>query len=168
MKRLLAFCAALTFPLCSIAADNPDESFFKDAAEAGLAEVAAGKLAQTKGASQAVKDFGTKMVKDHSAANEKLKTIADAKSVKLPTEPGLTHKAKAELLEHKNGKDFDTAYVDGQIKDHEATVELLQKEITSGKDAEAKAFAKETLPKVQAHLKAITDIKAGGSGAMKH
>jgi hypothetical protein len=40
----------------------------------------------------------------------------------------------------------------------------MEKEISTGKDAEAKAFAKETLPKVQAHLKAIKDIKAGGAG----
>ncbi len=130
-------------------------------AEGGLAETAAGKLAETRGTTPSVKQFGAMMVKDHSAANEKLKGIASAKGIKLPTEPGLTQKAKAELLEHKDGAAFDQAYIDGQINDHIATEELLQKEISSGKDADAKAFAREILPTVQSHLKAIQNIKAG-------
>jgi putative membrane protein len=36
-----------------------------------------GKLAQEKGHAQAVKDFGAMMVKDHSAANERLKADED-------------------------------------------------------------------------------------------
>ena len=58
-------------PVLAFAA-NMDESFFKNAAEGGMAEVNAGQLAQTKGASQSVKDFGAMMVKDHTAANQKL------------------------------------------------------------------------------------------------
>ncbi|MGL1585774.1 DUF4142 domain-containing protein, partial [Vibrio parahaemolyticus] len=45
----------------------------------------AGTLAQNKGSSQAVKDFGAMMVKDHSAANDKLKSIAAGENVTLPT-----------------------------------------------------------------------------------
>jgi len=164
MRKYLFLLAAATLPLGAMAADkSPDEGFYEDAAEAGLAEVATGKLAQTKGASPAVKEFAAMMVKDHSAANAKLKAIADAKGIKLPTEPGLKHKAKKEMLEHQDGADFDKGYIDGQIKDHEETAALLEKEIANGKDPEAKAFARETLPKVQAHLKAINAIKAGHS-----
>jgi putative membrane protein len=161
MKRVIALLAAAV-PFLGFAADsNPDQTFFTNIAEGGLAEVAAGKLAQAKGTSERVKDFGAMMVKDHSAANENLRSIAASKGVKLPTEPGLTQKAKMELLEHKSGAEFDRAYIDGQINDHIATEELLQKEISTGKDPEAKAFAREILPKVQSHLKKIQDIKAG-------
>jgi hypothetical protein len=37
---------------------------------------------------------------------------------------------------------------------------LFRKEISSGQDADAKAFASETLPTLRAHLKAITKIAA--------
>src|SRR5262245_50387665 len=43
-----------TLPLAASAADNPDQSFYKKAAEAGMAEVQAGQMAQEKGMNPAV------------------------------------------------------------------------------------------------------------------
>jgi putative membrane protein len=126
MKKLLVLLL-LSVPAVSLAADNPDESFFKDAAEAGMAEVAAGKMAQTQGSSQAVKDFGAMMVKDHSAANAKLKKIAATKGVKLPDGPSLMQKAMNKKTGMKSGDSFDKDYIEGQIKAHKDTVDLLQK-----------------------------------------
>ena len=127
-----AFSIALLFclPVAALAADNPDESFFKKAAEAGMAEVEAGKLAQEKGTSQAVKDFGAMMVKDHSEANAKLTKIAVAKDVELPKGPGMMSMAREKKTEMKSGESFDKDYIRGQIKAHKDTVELLQKEST--------------------------------------
>jgi len=147
-------------PLASFAASNPDESFFKDAAQAGMAEVAAGRTAQEKGSSQAVKDFGAMMVKDHSVANAKLKKIAVSKGVDLPESPSMMQKAMNKKTDLHSGDSFDKDYIQGQIKAHKDTIELLQKEIDSGKDPDAKAFATETLPKVKAHLDKITRIAA--------
>jgi putative membrane protein len=157
MRTLIAI-AICGLPLIAFAKDNPDESFFKNAAEAGIAEVDAGKMAQSKGLSPAVKEFGAMMVKDHTAANGKLKKIATAKGVELPTEPSLMQKAMAKKTDMKSGESFDKDYIQGQIKAHEDTIELLQKEIDGGKDPDAKAFATETLPKVKVHLDKINTI----------
>ena len=149
--------------LSAFAADsNPDEAFFNAAAESGLSEVTVGKLAQTKSSIGSVQRFAAMMVADHGAANEKLQAIATAKGIKLPDELGPKHKARAELLRQQAGADFDRAYIDSEIKDHRDSEALLQKEIASGKDADAKEFAADLLPKVQAHLKEIENIKAGG------
>jgi putative membrane protein len=137
-----------------------DESFFKNAAEGGIAEVNAGKLAETKGASQSVKDFGAMMVKDHSAANQKLASIAAAQGVKLPDSPSVMQMAEGKELQMKSGESFDKSYIKGQIKAHQDTVELFQKEIASGKNAQAQQFARATLPTVQAHLAKINQIAA--------
>jgi putative membrane protein len=59
------FALMLSLPIVAFAASNPDASFYKHAAEGGIAEVDAGRLAQDKGNSQQVKDFGAMMVKDH-------------------------------------------------------------------------------------------------------
>ena len=56
MKRVLALLI-LAAPIVAMA-DSPDASFYKKAAEGGIAEVEAGNLAQSKGNSQKVKDFG--------------------------------------------------------------------------------------------------------------
>jgi putative membrane protein len=137
-----------------------DESFFKNAAEGGISEVNAGKLAETKGASQSVKDFGAMMVKDHSTANQKLASIAAAQGVKLPDSPSMMQMAKDKELNMKSGESFDKSYIKGQIKAHQETVELFQKEIASGKNAQAQQFATATLPTVQAHLAKINQIAA--------
>jgi len=160
MKRLLAVLILAT-PLAAVAASDPDASFFKNAAEGGIAEVDAGNLAQEKGTSAKVKEFGAMMVKDHSAANEKLKTLASTKGVDLPTSASIGQMANKAKLEVLKGDTFDSSYIKGQVKAHQDTIALFKKEAMGGQDPEAKAFAKATLPTLQAHLKAINAIAAG-------
>jgi putative membrane protein len=160
VKRLIS-CLIVAVPAIAWSADSsPDQSFFKHAAEGGIAEVAAGNLAQTKGNSQAVKDFGAMMVKDHTDANAKLKSIAAGESVDLPSNPSAMQMASKTKLEVLTGDAFDKAYIKNQVAAHEQTVSLFKKEIASGTDPQAKAFAKETLPTVQAHLRKIREIAA--------
>ena len=161
MMKSLCLSILLSAPLAVWAADaTPDSSFYKNAAEAGISEVDAGNLASEKATDPKVKDFGAMMVKDHSAANAKLKAIATSKGVDLPDGPSLMQKAKNEKTDLKSGDSFDHDYIKGQIKAHKETIDLLQKEISSGQDAEAKAFATATLPKVKAHLDKISKIAA--------
>jgi putative membrane protein len=166
MKHLFALLI-LTCPLAALGASNPDASFFKHAAEGGIAEVDAGNLAQQKASGQNVKDFGAMMVKDHSAANEKLQTIAASKNITLPSSASVGQMAAKAKLDVLSGSAFDASYIKGQVRAHEKTVVLFRQEITAGQDAEAKAFAKETLPTVRSHLKAIKSIAAQAGVAVK-
>jgi putative membrane protein len=50
--------------------------------------------------------------------------------------------------------------VKNQISAHESTVSLLNKEIASGRDPDAKAFAQKVLPTVKSHLQVINQIAA--------
>lgn len=159
MKRTILGLALLA-PIAAFAADMPDGDFYKHAAEAGIAEVDAGNLAQSKTDNSKLKDFAAMMVKDHSAANDKLKGIADNKGIKLPTSPSIGQMATKAKLDVLTGQTFDKSYIKGQIKAHQDTAALFKTEIASGQDADAKAFAKATLPTVQAHLKQIKKIAA--------
>src|SRR3569832_426915 len=106
MIRIVA-CLIAAVPVVAWSADNTaDKDFFKHAAEAGIAEVEAGKLAESKGSSAAVKDFGAMMVKDHTEANDKLKSIASSESVELPANSGAQHMATKAKLEVLNGDTF--------------------------------------------------------------
>ena len=154
MKYLIV-AALLTMPLVAAAASSPDESFYKSAAEAGISEVDLGKLAQDKSSNQQVKDFGAMMVKDHSAANDKLQALASSKGISLPTSASMGQMATKAKLEVLKGDTFDKSYIKSQVKGHVDTVKLLNKEIASGQDADAKGFAQSVLPTVRAHLKAI-------------
>ena len=155
-KFLALVCLAL--PFVAFAASTPDASFFKSAAEGAIAEVQAGRLAQDKGNSQRVKDFGAMMIKDHSAANETLQTLAKSKNIALPTDSNVSQMAAKAVLEVLSGALFDQSYVKGQISAHRQTIALLKKEIASGQDPDAIAFASATLPSVRSHLDAIKTI----------
>jgi putative membrane protein len=148
----------MALPVALFAADNPDASFYKKAAEGGIAEVQMGQLAQDKSPTQSVKDFGAMMVKDHSAANDKLKAIADGKGIKLPTSPSVTQMASKTKLEVLTGNTFDKSYIKGMIQDHQEDIKEFKKEASSGQDPDAKAFAAATLPTLKAHLKKIQEI----------
>jgi putative membrane protein len=151
---------SLALPVSVFAAENPDASFYKKAAEGGLAEVELGKLAQDKSPTQSVKEFGSMMIKDHSAANEKLKAIAEAKSIKLPTSPSVGQMATKTKLEVLSGKTFDKSYIKGMVADHKEDIKEFQNEASTGQDADAKAYAAATLPTLKAHLKKIEAIAA--------
>ena len=160
MNKLLAILMFSLSTGAMAASSNVDKSFYKQAATGGMAEVEAGKLAQQKGASEAVKSFGARMVQDHSAANEKLMGIASQKDVTLPKTLDPKHQAVQKRLQAKSGAAFDSAYIQAQIADHKAMASLMERQIKSGKDAEAKAYATETLPVVKEHLQMLQNMKS--------
>ncbi len=160
LTSVLAVAGAPVF-----AADPPDASFYKQAAEGGIAEVQAGKLAQEKSSKGQVKDFGAMMVKDHTTAGEQLKELADAKGIKLPDTSSDEQAADRAKLEVLTGDSFDHSYIKGQITAHEDTIALLRKEIASGKDPDARAFAQRLLPTVRTHLNVINAVAAASGGS---
>lgn len=159
MKTFIAGTAFLMASSIAMA-DSPDSSFMKNAAEGGMSEVELGQLAQQKGTNPAVKDFGAMMVKDHSAANDKLKALAASKQVSLPDSPSVMQKATKTKLNMLSGDTFDKSYVKGMIEDHKTDIKEFQKEASEGKDPDAKAFAVATLPTLKAHLTKIQSIAA--------
>ena len=74
-----------------------------------------------------VKDFGAMMVKDHGEANNKLKSVASLLNIALPESVSDDAKKDIEKLDKKNGKDFDKAYVDMMVDDHEKDVTEFRK-----------------------------------------
>jgi putative membrane protein len=57
-----------------------------------------------------------------------------------------------ETLQHETGQTFDADYVRGQVNYQKANSALYQYEIANGSDPDLKAFAQQTLPKIQDHL----------------
>jgi len=135
------------------------ESFMKDAAQGGMAEVQLGKLAEQKSKDPEIKKFAQMMVTDHTAAGNDLKALATKKNFTLPTDIG-SHKSTYDKLNGLSGTDFDKAYVDDMVSDHEEDVEAFQKQADHSTDPEVKAFAAKVLPVVKKHLDAIKAIKA--------
>lgn len=140
-----------------------DRKFVNEAALGGMAEVELGKLAQQKAASDQVKQFGAKMVEDHSKANEELKRMAGAKNMMLPASLDKVHQKDVDKLGKLSGTDFDRKYTSLMVSDHKKDVRDFEKASKSAKDPEVKGFATKTLPTLQEHLQ----MAQGASDAMK-
>jgi len=64
-----------------------DQVFVRKALEGGIAEVQLGQLAQQKSQSDDVKEFGQKMVEDHTQLGDQMKPIAQQLGIKEPKGP---------------------------------------------------------------------------------
>jgi putative membrane protein len=161
-------CAALLMPLFAHAdkttkagtaestdksamTDTGDRKFVEKAAAGGMAEVRMGKLAMERATTPEVKAFGKRMVDDHSKANDELKALASKKNLAVPTDITSEDKATYERLAKMSGKDFDKAYIDAMVKDHDEDVQEFKKQSQAGADPDLKAWAGKTLQVLEQH-----------------
>jgi len=135
-----------------------DHHFAMEAAEGGLAEVKLGHLAEDRGSSPAVKEFGKRMVTDHSKANDELKSVAMHDNINLPSNPSSADQAEYDRLSKLSGKQFDDEYAKMMVRDHEKDVAAFQKESTSGSNEHLKNFASQTLPTLESHLQQAQEM----------
>jgi putative membrane protein len=152
--RIAASLAVSALWVCVAAAQNRQEStFVTKAAEGGLAEVELGNLAVQKASDPKVKEFGQRMVDDHTKANDELKSIAANKGITLPTTLDSQSAAMKNRLSTMQGAAFDRTYMRDMVNDHRKDVAEFQKEADLGSDPDVKAFAGKYLPTLQEHLK---------------
>jgi putative membrane protein len=137
-----------------------DRDFISKAAQGGMMEVAAGKLAAQRGMDTAVKAFGRKMVTDHTAANDLLKSLAASKNVPLPESVSEEERTALGQLEGLNGTEFDKAYSQMMVKDHVTDVGDFEKAVKKVQDPDVKAFAEQTLPTLRHHLMMANQLSA--------
>jgi putative membrane protein len=150
---LAAAClVGLTAGQSMAALSATDRAFAQKAAAGGLAEVALGQLAEQNASSQPVKDFGQRMVTDHSQANQELQQIAQTEHLTLPATPDSKDQSLQKQLSALKGPAFDTAYTGDMVKDHQQDIAEFKREAQSGQDPALKAFAQKTLPVLQQHL----------------
>ncbi len=129
-----------------------DADFMVKAASGGMLEVELGKMATERASSQEVKDFGRKMVEDHTKANNELKALAAKKNITLPTTVSNDHQKHIDDLAKLSGTEFDEEYMQLMTKDHHEDVELFEEATREAKDAEIKAFAAQNLPILKTHM----------------
>lgn len=163
---LALFAAAVTFTGCmhgggqgatSSSAGGSlsggDREFVTMAGHANAAEIATGELAQRNAGSDEVRQYGRRMIQDHSMAAKELEAIAGKLGMTPPKQPDAKHQADAQMLAKLNGAEFDRQYTAHMVKDHEMTIGLFEKQSRGGANPELKQFATKTLPILQEHLK---------------
>ena len=145
------------------ALDHADRSFLEKAAQGNLAEIETGQLAAQQATDPQVKQFGERMVQDHSQANDKLKTVAESVGVQLPTETNHADMKEMSKLKSMSGEQFDKSYANAMLKDHRKDVQEFEHVAKTAKNPEVRAYAEQTLPTLKEHL-ALAEQLPGNSG----
>jgi putative membrane protein len=143
-----------------------DRNFIVKAAEGGQAEVELGRLAESKGSSNAVKQFGQRMVEDHGNANKELMELASNKGVQLKDKPPKPDRLMQKLAKLQ-GPEFDREYVKAMVKDHKQDVAEFRRMHSGAVDPNLKAWVDKTLPTLEEHLQMIEGIQAQMGSAKK-
>jgi putative membrane protein len=152
------------------AADAPtpliDPQILQVVHTANLGEIEQAKLAQLKAKDVRVKKLAATMAKDHADADGKALALAKGEGLSLaPSSTNTSLESDAgsatSTLKSQSGADFDKGYVDTQVKEHQAVLDMIdQKLIPNAKSAGVKAFLAEVRPKIAMHLQHAQDLQA--------
>jgi putative membrane protein len=145
---------------------NSDREFATKAAQAGMAEVAEARVALKNSKRPDVRMFARRMIADHTKANDQLESIAKQQGIELPNAPSDEDLARIKQLSATAGTDFDNAYIQQGIKDHEAAVQLFAQESDSGQNDQLKSFATATLPTLREHDRMVKSLPVHGTAAL--
>ncbi len=137
---------------------SADKSFLVDAAQGNLAEISMAKLALEKSQDPNIRKFATRMIHDHEMLNQQMKPISMKLGVKEPSGPSLMEKAKYEELKLKSGNDFDRAYVEAMVKDHNDDLKQFIDEVNKTADPELKTAVAKAEGVIKEHTEMIDNI----------
>jgi putative membrane protein len=141
-----------------VATANVDAAFLTDAMKGDNSEVALGKIAQSKGASQGVKDLGTMLVTDHGAHKTEVAALAQQAGVAITDDIKDEAKSETAKLDGLSGAAFDTEFARATVEDHKPHITATEQQAKSG-DAQTAALANKTLPTLRKHLRAAQALQ---------
>lgn len=145
-------CGQLGFSQNTTSASSSDKKFVRSALEGGNAEVKLGQLAAQKGSSDDVKQFGQKMVDDHTKLGDQMKQIAEQQGINVPDGVPAKDKALEAKLNSLSGDAFDKAYIKAMVQDHKKDLSEFKKEASSGNDTSIKDAASQGAQVISEHL----------------
>ncbi len=132
--------------------------FLIKSADARMMDAQVGLLAIEKGSSSTIRDFGQRMMNDHSVLLEKIKKLAIQRNIPLPDQISNRKVDVHRNLSDENGREFDRTFIKMIIADHERDLKLFKK-AAEYNDPDVSAFAKRYLPLIQSDLQKIKKIK---------
>jgi putative membrane protein len=158
MKRLAITLGCLSIVGLSLAKaettdkSSQDQAFVNEAARGGKMEVELGHLAERNASTPAVKEFGSRMVKDHTRLNNELGSVAASIGLQVPKDLLPDQQSEYANLEKLSGKSFDKEYMDSMIKDHTDDLAAFEKAESATQNNKLKKAIADAIPIIQEHL----------------
>jgi putative membrane protein len=128
-------------------------------------DVKVGEQAKSKAADQKVKDFGQRMITDHTAVNKQATDLVTKLNVtpeENPTSQALRQGGEQTLaqLQGLTGAAYDKAYIDHEVQFHQQVIDAVDQQlIPNAQNAELKTLLEQVRPALQGHLEMAKQIQ---------
>jgi putative membrane protein len=103
-----------------------DGDFVRDVAIKNMAEIELSRTALDKTTNLDIKSFAQRMIDDHSAAGDKLKSVVSGQAIDWPAQLDDKHRETANELAKKQGVDFDRHYLKAMVEGHQDLTAKLE------------------------------------------
>lgn len=139
-------------------------------------EIDLGKMAQKSGSTQAVKAYGQMLERDHKSADKDLTAFARKQGVTIPMDKPKDEADQKDAKDSKEavahlktlkGNDFDTAFLQMMVQDHEKEIAKLDAAIGGIQNQDLATILKDIKPALQKHADQARDLQKNNAQAMK-
>ena len=126
-------------------------------------DIETGAIAEKKGTTKEVREFGAMLVHDHTVVRQQGRDLAKKLGVH-PTPPkdfamAKDHEAALKALHAANGKAFDRAFLEHEVAFHKAVIDAVTTTLLPAlQNAEARALVTKVAPAFQAHQAAAQNL----------
>ena len=100
-------------------ANLSDDDFVRDVALKNMAEEELSRMALDKATNLDIKSFAQRMIDDHGAAGQKLKSVLSGRRIDWPVQLDDKHRKIADELAKKQGATFDRDYCEAMVEGHQ-------------------------------------------------
>ncbi len=136
-----------------------DAQYLVDAYNSGLYELEASQHAKQKAVNSNIKHLAAEMVESHAKMNVSIKSLADKKQVSLPVKLNDDQMKEIKDYSDKKGADYEKAYIDKMVSDHEKAIKLSEEAAEKAHDPEIRNLFNSSLPTLRHHLEMAMAIK---------
>jgi len=162
MKAWKILSAAILLAATGLASADPPKSaseFLSDAMKGDNSEISLGQLAQSRGNSAGVRDFGATLVRDHTAAKMAVSNVASAMGGPAPTDEMMPEAAAEKTkLNAMSGPSFDREFARYMVNDHRKDIAEFEAQAKSSD--KTGALAAQQLPTLKKHLSMARSLES--------
>ena len=136
-----------------------DNEFLTKFAEANHGEIELAKLADKHAQSERVKEYATKIIRDHQMLHDRLAGLLKTANIGIVAGTDRKIRDEVQRLSKLNAAEFDAAFIKRMVDDHKEAISLFEGQVQNGKNADISSFARDTLPSLRDHLKGAEKLQ---------
>jgi putative membrane protein len=153
-------------PQAPMVINAQDRQFVQSLGSGGLSEIDAATLATTRARDPQVRIYAQQVAQERAAVNAQLAGLAAKAGLAMPGAIDARHLAKRQRLDAAGPVQFDFVYLNGEVDDHQETIQWLEAERTLGQAPSLRAFAASTLPVVMQHMQLARGLAVQVAGGI--